>query len=119
MYVVYHGPKGLKYIANNIHQKASQLNANLNDLGVIQKNNHFFDTLQIEIDAKAVKNIAESKKLNFYYPDDHTVCISINETSSTDDIEEITSVFAQFLNQESSSIEGQAERQLPGSREKK
>ena len=119
MYAVYHGPKGLKYIANNIHQKACQLNANLNDLGVIQKNNHFFDTLQIEIDAKAVKNIAESKKLNFYYPDDHTVCISINETSSTDDIEEITSVFAQFLNQETPVLEGQAERQLPADQERK
>jgi glycine dehydrogenase len=119
MYAVYHGPKGLKHIANNIHQKACQLNANLNDLGVIQKNNHFFDTLQIEIDAKAVKNIAESKKLNFYYPDDHTVCISINETSSSDDIEEITSVFAQFLNQKTPVLEGQAERQLPADQERK
>ena len=119
MYAVYHGPKGLKYIANNIHQKACQLNANLNDLGVIQKNNYFFDTLQIEIDAKAVKNIAESKKLNFYYPDEHTVCISINETSSTDDIEEIRSVFAQFLNQETPVLEGQAERQLPADLERK
>ena len=119
MYAVYHGPEGLKYIANNIHQKACQLNANLNDLGVIQKNNHFFDTLQIEIDANAVKRIAESKKLNFYYPDEHTVCISINETTGTNDIDEITAVFAQFLNKETPVLEGQVERQLPVDQERK
>jgi len=119
MYAVYHGPDGLKYIANNIHQKACQLNANLNDLGVIQKNNHFFDTLQIEIDANAVKRIAESKKLNFYYPDEHTVCISINETTGANDIDEITAVFAQFLNKEMPVLEGQVERQLPGGQERK
>jgi glycine dehydrogenase len=119
MYAVYHGPKGLKYIANNIHQKACQLNANLNDLGVIQKNNHFFDTLQIEIDAKAIKSIAESKKLNFYYPDEHTVCISTNETIDANDIDEITAVFAQFLNKEMPVLEGQVELQLPADQERK
>ena len=119
MYAIYHGPKGLKYIANNIHQKACQLNANLNDLGVIQKNNYFFDTLQIEIDAKAIKSIAESKKLNFYYPDEHTVCISTNETINANDIDEITAVFAQFLNKEMPVLEGQVERQLPADQERK
>ncbi len=119
MYAVYHGPKGLKHIANNIHQKACQLNANLNDLGVIQKNNHFFDTLQIEIDANAVKRIAEPKKLNFYYPDEHTVCISINETTGANDINEVTAVFAQILNKETPEFEGQVERQLPGDQERK
>ena len=119
MYAVYHGPEGLKYIANNIHQKACQLNANLNDLGVIQKNNYFFDTLQIEIDANAVKRIAEPKKLNFYYPDEHTVCISINETTGANDINEVTAVFAQILNKETPEFEGQVERQLPGDQERK
>ena len=67
MYAVYHGPKGLNHIASGIHGKASRLNAILGELGIIQKNNSFFDTLQIEGDSNRIKSIAESKKLNFLF----------------------------------------------------
>ncbi|MDA7777902.1 aminomethyl-transferring glycine dehydrogenase [Flavobacteriaceae bacterium] len=100
MYAVYHGPKGLKYIANNIHTKACQLNSQLKKLGINQKNNFFFDTLQIEIEAEKIKKIAESKQLNFYYPDENTVCISLNETTTSDDIGQVASVFAELLAKE-------------------
>ena len=100
MYAVYHGPKGLKYIANNIHTKACQLNSQLKKLGINQKNNFFFDTLQIEIEAEKIKKIAESKQLNFYYPDENTVCVSLNETTTSDDIEQVASVFAELLAKE-------------------
>ena len=100
MYAVYHGPKGLGHIASGIHGKACRLNTILGDLGIIQKNKSFFDTLQIEVDAKEIKNIAESQKLNFYYADKNTVCISINETTSLNEIDLISSVFVKYLNKE-------------------
>jgi len=100
MYAVYHGPKGLGHIASGIHGKACRLNTILDDLGIIQKNKSFFDTLQIEVDAKEIKNIAESQKLNFYYADKNTVCISINETTSLNEIDLISSVFVKYLNKE-------------------
>ena len=82
MYAVYHGPKGLKYIASQIHRKTSRLNSQLIKLGILQKNEFFFDTLQIKIDAPSIKEIAEARKFNFYYPNEETVCIALNETTS-------------------------------------
>ncbi len=113
MYAVYHGPKGLSHIAGEIHGKACRLNTILGDLGIIQKNNSFFDTLQIEIDAKKIKNIAESKKLNFYYADKNTVCISINETTSLNEIDLISSVFVKYLNKEMPLISNTISNSIP------
>ena len=113
MYAVYHGPKGLSHIASGINGKACRLNTILGDLGIIQKNNSFFDTLQIEIDAKKIKNIAESKKLNFYYADKNTVCISINETTSLNEIDLISSVFVKYLNKEMPLISNTISNSIP------
>ena len=77
MYVVYHGPKGLYNISNSIHQKAADLNLKLSELGFKQINKHFFDTLQIKTNVVNIKNKAELNKVNFYYPDSNTICISL------------------------------------------
>src|SRR6056300_929113 len=119
MYAVYHGPKGLKYIAQQIHTKAVQLNVLLKEMGVVQKNEYFFDTLQIDIDAAAIKKIAEEQKFNFYYPDEQTVCISINETTNEEEIAQIAAVFATYLTKESPVLNGQVSSQLPSDQERK
>jgi len=95
MYAGYHGPKGLKFIANKIHNTASTLSDVLKKLGFNQVNTSYFDTLQIKTDAKKIRNIAKEKKVNFFYPDDQTVTISINETTSIRDINYIITVFAE------------------------
>ncbi|MGA0273944.1 MAG: aminomethyl-transferring glycine dehydrogenase [Flavobacteriaceae bacterium] len=99
MYAVYHGPKGLKHIAQGIHNKAKQLNARLSQLGVSQKNEFFFDTLQLQGDAQEIKKSAEAAQMNFYYPDAQTICISINETTTDEELNDIVSVFAAAQNQ--------------------
>ena len=104
MYAVYHGPKGLQYIANGIHKKTSSLNEKIKHLGLNQKNEFFFDTLSIEANAKKIKKIAEKKEINFYYPDENTVCISINETTSNHDIDQIVMVFSESLEKDNSDI---------------
>ena len=104
MYAVYHGPKGLQYIANGIHKKTSSLNEKIKHLGLNQKNEFFFDTLSIEANAKNIKKIAEKKEINFYYPDENTVCISINETTSNHDIDQIVMVFSESLEKDNSDI---------------
>ena len=96
MYAVYHGPKGLMFIAEEIHKNTSKLNQNLESLGFIQNNSHFFDTLQINIQSDSIRSLAEASEINFYYPDEKTVCISLNETTSEKDIEKITSVFESY-----------------------
>ena len=75
MYVVYHGPNGLRTIANNIHSKAVTLEAALKNIGYTQTNTQFFDTITIEADSTKIKAIAEAQQINFYYPTDNTISI--------------------------------------------
>ncbi|MFK7782055.1 aminomethyl-transferring glycine dehydrogenase [Psychroserpens sp.] len=101
MYAVYHGPKGLEFIANDIHNKTVALSNALQSLGFKQKNSVFFDTLHIKADAKAIKTKAENKKMNFHYPNDNEVVISINEPTTLEELNKIVSVFAKTVKKES------------------
>jgi glycine dehydrogenase len=95
MYTVYHGPKGLQYIANKVHSSAVTLADALNKLGVYQTNTAFFDTISVKADAKKVKAIAEKNEVNFYYVDADTISISLNETTSIADVNQIIAIFAE------------------------
>ena len=97
MFAVYHGPKGLQYIADKIHTSATTLADALNKLGVYQTNSSFFDTLQVKADAQKVRASAENKEVNFYYIDENTISISLNETTQLSDINEIIEIFALAL----------------------
>ena len=118
MYAVYHGPKGLQSIAQGIHNKAKQLNDQLSLLGLTQKNDFFFDTLQIEGDAQLIKKHAESALMNFYYPDSQTICISINETTSGEELDQIVSIFASAVNQTPAALQGNSGSYLPKEQER-
>ncbi|GGK33413.1 glycine dehydrogenase (aminomethyl-transferring) [Yeosuana aromativorans] len=100
MYAVYHGPKGLKFIANKVHNSAATLANILAKLGYDQVNTSYFDTLQIKTNSKHIKKIAKEKKVNFFYPDKETVTISINETTSVRDLNYIITVFAEAAKKE-------------------
>lgn len=100
MFAVYHGPKGLTYIANKVHAKASTLADALNKLGVYQTNTAFFDTIVVKADAQKVKAIAEAKEINFFYVDNETISMSMNETTSFGDLNEIIGVFAEVTGKE-------------------
>ncbi|HET8837833.1 MAG TPA: aminomethyl-transferring glycine dehydrogenase [Flavobacteriaceae bacterium] len=104
MYAVYHGSKGLKYIADKVHSSAVGLSEALKKMGFEQINSLFFDTIQIKADASKVKSVAESREINFYYPNSETVSISLNEAVSISDLNEILSVFAEISGNEISEI---------------
>ena len=93
MYAVYHGPKGLEFIANKVNNSASTLANALKSLDLEQINSNYFDTLQIKADAKKVNTEAEKQEINFYYPNAETVTISINETTTISDLNDIISIF--------------------------
>ncbi|CCG52516.1 Glycine dehydrogenase (decarboxylating) [Flavobacterium indicum GPTSA100-9 = DSM 17447] len=95
MYAVYHGPKGLQYIADKVHASAVTTADALNKLGVYQTNSAFFDTILVKADATKVKVIAEKHEVNFFYPDAETISISFNETTSVNDINQIIAIFAE------------------------
>jgi glycine dehydrogenase len=101
MYAVFHGPKGLQYIANKVHASAVTTADALNKLGVYQTNSAFFDTILVKADAAKVKAIAEKHEVNFFYPDAETISIAFNETTSIGDINQIIAIFAEATGKES------------------
>ncbi|WP_289061600.1 aminomethyl-transferring glycine dehydrogenase [uncultured Zobellia sp.] len=97
MYAVYHGPEGLKYIANKVHRTAVTLADALEKLGLYQTNSSYFDTITIKADAKKVRKVAEENAVNFLYIDDETISIAVNEATSLQNLNQIISIFAQAL----------------------
>ena len=97
-YAVYHGPKGLKKIANRIHSTASLVAEELKELGFNQTNELFFDTLKIElpedIKQETLRDNAEEREINLRYFDSGEIGISIDETTNEHRIRELLAVFA-------------------------
>ena len=97
MYAVFHGPEGIKHIAKRIHNKANALASAIKNMGFDQINEQYFDTLLIDLDTTSsdlVNEIALAAQINFLYVDEHTICISLNETTSIQDLNDILAVLA-------------------------
>jgi glycine dehydrogenase len=95
MYAVYHGPHGLKKIAERIHGLTNQLDQDLRSYGFQQLNAEYFDTLKVVVrDRAAIEREALRNELNFRYFDDHHVGISLDETTTLQDVKKIAEVFA-------------------------
>ncbi len=102
MYAVYHGPKGLRKIAERIHKLARVLDYSLKILGLNQVNQVYFDTLKIEFDnseiIKKIRDKAEKNLINFNYENKNSVGISLGEKTTFNDVIEIIRVFSNSLN---------------------
>ena len=104
MYGVYHGPKGLKYIASKIHSTAVTLVDALENLGLYQINSAYFDTITVKADSNKVRPIAEANEVNFYYVDNDTISIAVNEATSLKDLNQIISIFSEALGKTSKEV---------------
>lgn len=95
MYGVYHGPIGFKTIAGRVHSLTSQLNNSLKQGAVKQVNKYFFDTLKINVPGKAdeLKKKFESASINIRYIDKDNIGISLDETTTEKDLNDILKVF--------------------------
>ncbi len=97
MYAVYHGPKGLEYIAEKVHTSTITLVGALEKMGLSQTNASYFDTITVKASASALKPIAEKHKVNFLYVDKDTISIAVNEATSIDDLNQILAIFSEAL----------------------
>jgi glycine dehydrogenase len=99
MYGVWHGPDGLNAIAVRVHELTRVLERELAAIGVKQTNPAYFDTLRLELPSgvETVRAAALEAGINFRYIDDRTVGISLNETVTTGDVQDIVNVFAKAL----------------------
>jgi glycine dehydrogenase len=95
MYAVYHGPKGIKLIAERIHGLAVLLSESLAQLDYKQLNASFFDTLKFDLGSLcgSIHSEAINHEMNFHYKGSE-VTISIDETTSVEDIKTMVRFFA-------------------------
>jgi glycine dehydrogenase len=97
MYAVYHGPAGLKKIAENIHTLTVTLAAGLKHLGYKISSESFFDTIRVELGTRSFKEIlaaCEAKKINLRIFDETAVGISLDETTTVEDVHNLLEIFA-------------------------
>jgi glycine dehydrogenase len=95
MYGVYHGPEGLKKIAGRVHGLTKSLEQGLKSLGLSQVNEHYFDTLKVQVTNKeSIQKESAKREVNFRYFDDNHVGISLDETSTIEAVKTILEIFA-------------------------
>jgi glycine dehydrogenase len=95
MYAIYHGPKGIKLIAERIHGLTVLLKNSLEILGFKQENEFFFDTVKFDLGelVNPIHSEALNNEVNFNYKGS-TVTISLDETTSFEDVQTIVRFFA-------------------------
>ena len=96
MYAVYHGPNGLKEIAQEIRTKTSSLRNCLEKMGFKIVNRNHFDTITISTEDESIKDLMINNNINLFYRND-SISISIDETTSWVQLEKIVSVLGSKL----------------------
>ena len=94
-YAVYNGPKGLGRIARHIHSHTVALAEALKHLGYELRTEEYFDTLEVGAEAAVVQDIALSHGINFYYPAEDRVRLSLDEITTNEEVAEIVEIFAE------------------------
>jgi glycine dehydrogenase len=101
MYAVYHGPKGIHSIAERIHALTNLLAQNLKEIGFSNSNEYYFDTLKIEINSvamiEAIRRASAQAGMNFRFFDERSIGISLDETTTVEDVKAIVEVFHQSV----------------------
>ena len=97
-YAVYHGPEGIREIAEQVHAVAVWVAEQLVRLGYKLRHDTFFDTLRIQlldnVTLQEVRTIALGKEINLRYFDNGDVGISVDETTTSADAKRLVSLFA-------------------------
>lgn len=97
MYAVYHGPQGLKRIAERIHWLTQILAAGLKQLGYEVGTESYFDTLRVEVGTDRIQDILEraiAHQINLRQMGEGAIGISLDETVSAEDLLALFKVFA-------------------------
>lgn len=94
MYAVYHGPQGLKEIAERITLLTETLAEHLEESGYELTNKNYFDTISFKINNREkLTEISQAHEMNFHFSSDDLVTISLDETTTKNDVLDILSVF--------------------------
>jgi glycine dehydrogenase len=100
MYAVYHGPEGVKGIAQHVHRLACALREGLKLLGLSVGTEAFFDTVRVDLAGKDRESVlagALAQRMNFGAFDPARLTLALDETTTVRDVQDILDVFAQAL----------------------
>jgi glycine dehydrogenase len=102
MYAIYHGPEGIRAIADRVHNIAGLLTGEITRLGYKQLNQNFFDTIRIDlprhVKREDIEWLSVDLEMNFRYLPNGQIGLSIDETTNIEDINWILEVFAKAAN---------------------
>ena len=101
-YAIYHGPEGLKKIAQSIHSRAIALAKGVNELGYDLKSSSFFDTVTVlsKSHTQEIFLRAQDQQMNLRMLDESHISISLDEATTDQEIENITKLFRVFSKKE-------------------
>ena len=98
MYAVYHGPIGLRQIAEGVHSLTYGLRVGLEALGYTTGKSPCFDTVSVSVPAEKTEDLltsARARRINLRAIDATHIGISLDETTTLTDVEELQQIFAE------------------------
>jgi glycine dehydrogenase len=118
-YAVYHGKEGLKNIAKSVHQLTTILAKHLQQLG-FETNTTFFDTISVKVnDKKALQGMTEALMINLRYFETDHVGISLDETTTLENVQELITLFAQLSQKPIPTLELEVVSTIPAALQRK
>jgi len=115
MYAVFHGPQGLKEIAERIAILTQTVAESIEERGFDLVSDNYFDTITVEVDdSKPIKEKAERQQINLRYTSNTLIGISIDETTTIDDLYDLINCFENDIDPVAFDIEDDDEpRHIP------
>ncbi|MEG3974655.1 aminomethyl-transferring glycine dehydrogenase [Microcoleus sp. herbarium8] len=114
MYAVYHGPSGLRDIAEKVWSLTALLASGLRSFGYKIGSQPFFDTLRVELGDKPLSELlatAQLRNINLRVFDEATVGITLDETVTVEDVQDLWEIFGQH--KDYIRVEGQNALSIP------
>jgi glycine dehydrogenase len=113
MYVVYHGPDGMREIASHCHSLAAKTAEGLKAMGIEVGSDNYFDTIWVKgVSSASIKTLAENHHLNFNYINDDELTISFGEPHTLAEAQAILNVFAQVSGKAGASVSADSSSSL-------
>jgi glycine dehydrogenase len=108
MYAVYHGPEGVKGIAQQVHLSTVTLATELKKLGYTIESDSYFDTIKVilptGVSEGMIHSLAIAAHINFRYINNSCVAISLDQTTDVADLNSILEIFAKVANKPTAKI---------------
>jgi len=109
MYAVYHGPQGLKEIAQNIHNQTATIHKSIEKAGYKVLHNDYFDTIWVETPAglscEKLKTIAEENEINLCYINENQFSISVGERTNDAEVKGLVAMLESAANSKGIEVE--------------